>query len=138
MIEEDINVLLRPSSAISNSSYIFSPGLIPVNTILISLSSLYPLILIKFFARSNILTGSPMSNTKISPPFAITPASIKKKKKIFISKPINIDDEKLNNNLKLLGKVITEEDRSLIDEIIKKIVPTYEIWNDMHEIASTK
>lgn len=59
-------------------------------------------------------------------------------KKIFISKPINIDDEKLNNNLKLLGKVITEEDRSLIDEIIKKIVPTYEIWNDMHEIASTK
>lgn len=59
-------------------------------------------------------------------------------KKIFISKPINIDDEKLNNNLKLLGKVIAEEDRSLIDEIIKKIVPTYEIWNDMHEIASTK
>ena len=42
----------------------------PVNTIGISMSGSYPDSFIKLTAKSYIFTGSPMSNTNISPPFA--------------------------------------------------------------------
>ena len=66
---------LSPSSAIISSSYSFSPGLRPVYLIAISTPGSKPESLIRSFARSTILTGLPISSTKISPPFAIEPAS---------------------------------------------------------------
>ena len=53
-----------------SSSYNFSPGRRPVNTMGISTSGVYPDSRIRFFARSRIFMGSPMSRTKISPPLA--------------------------------------------------------------------
>ena len=49
------------------------PGRIPGNSIFIS-PSLYPQSLIRFFARSTIFTGSPISSTNTSPPAASVPA----------------------------------------------------------------
>ena len=67
---------------INSSSYIFSPGLRPSTSI--SMSSSLPVSRLSFLpdirtidlAKSSILTGSPISRTKTSPPFAIEPACI--------------------------------------------------------------
>ena len=48
----------------------------PINSIFISSLGIKPESLIKFSAKSLILTGSPISRTKISPPLASAPAVI--------------------------------------------------------------
>jgi hypothetical protein len=53
----------------------FSPGRTPVNTMGISSKGLYPDSSIKRLARSSTFTGSPMSRTKISPPWPMAAAS---------------------------------------------------------------
>ena len=63
------------SSLVKSSSYNFSPGLNPVTLISMSFPISSPLNLIIFLAKSIILTDSPMSKTKISPPSPIAPAS---------------------------------------------------------------
>ena len=62
------------SSSMSSSSYIFSPGRRPVNSILMSSPTRRPESVIRLLARSTIFTGSPMSRMKISPPWAMPPA----------------------------------------------------------------
>ena len=57
---KSFSVLRRPSSAISFSSYSFSPGRNPVYSILISTSGLKPDIRIRFLARVSIFTGLPI------------------------------------------------------------------------------
>ena len=63
-------VFFKPSSAINNSSYSFSPGLNPVIFIGISTFGSSPDSFIRLTAKSYIFTGSPISSTNISPPFA--------------------------------------------------------------------
>ena len=67
-------VLCKPSSAMRRSSYSFSPGRRPVNSILMSTPGCSPESLMRLRAKSTIFTGSPMSKTNISPPFAYTAA----------------------------------------------------------------
>ena len=74
-----INILsclvdVKPSSDISISSYSFSPGLSPVISIGMSTFGSYPNSFIKLTAKSYIFTGSPISSTNISPPFAYVTA----------------------------------------------------------------
>ena len=63
-------VFSSPSSAISFSSYSFSPGRRPMYSMRMSSSGRRPDRRIRFRASVSIFTGSPMSSTKISPPLA--------------------------------------------------------------------
>ena len=57
---------------------------------------------------------------------------------IFIGKPININEENLDRDLKILKKAVDNEDEAKVANIMKSLVPTFIREEDKYdEIATT-